>query len=98
MPTFYTLATRNELQAPAAPYSNANDSFGKEIQSQRFCVYNQTCECFLSLGVTIADSLLGRFKELATRGSIGHNEGFWVVPAEGFQTISTGTGFPLDLV
>jgi uncharacterized membrane protein (UPF0127 family) len=99
LPTLNTLATCNEEQAPSvAPYSNANEPRGDEVESQRFCVYNQTCECFLSLGVTIADTMLGRFKELASKQWISHSEGLWVVPANEIQAISVGTGFPLDLV
>ena len=92
MPTLHTLATRDEEQAPTvAPFSNANEPTREEVQTQRFCVYNQTCECFLSLGVTIADTMLGRFKELGTRRSIGHDEGLWVVPANDVRTLSVGT-------
>jgi uncharacterized membrane protein (UPF0127 family) len=99
LPTLHTLATRDEEQASTvAPYSNANEPTREEVQTQRFCVYNQTCECFLSLGVTIADTVLGRFKELGTRRSISHDEGLWVVPANDIQALSVGTGSPLDLV
>jgi uncharacterized membrane protein (UPF0127 family) len=99
LPTLTTFATRNEKKAPSGPPdSNAYALIGDEVGSQRFCVYNQTSECFLSLGVTIADTMLGRFKELATRRSILYSEGLWVVPSSDLQAISVGTGFPLDLV
>lgn len=99
MPTLHTLATGDQEQAPTvAPYSHQNEPTREEVQTQRFCVYNQTCECFLSLGVTIADTMLGSFKGLGTRRPIGHDEGLWVVPANDIQALSVSTGSRLDLV
>ncbi|HEY3626405.1 MAG TPA: PilZ domain-containing protein [Terracidiphilus sp.] len=44
----------------------------------QFCVYNQTSECFLSLGVTHGDSTLSRFKGLLEGGAQRYDEGKWV--------------------
>lgn len=61
-----------------------------------YCVYNQTRECFLSLGVTPADSIFMRLKGLIGRLSMKSDEGLWVVPSSGVHT--WGVLFPLDLI
>jgi uncharacterized membrane protein (UPF0127 family) len=66
------------------------------MQKQRYCVYNQTRESFLSLGVAAADTTLARLKGLIGKISLGLDEGLWIVPSRGIHTV--GVLFPLDLV
>lgn len=61
-----------------------------------YCVYNQTRECFLSLGVTPADTVFARLKGLIGRLNMRSDEGLWVVPSSGVHT--WGVLFPLDLI
>ncbi|HZC42999.1 MAG TPA: DUF192 domain-containing protein [Acidobacteriaceae bacterium] len=61
-----------------------------------YCVYNQTRECFLSLGVTPADTIFARLKGLIGRLKMRSDEGLWVVPSNGVHT--WGVLFPLDLI
>ena len=66
------------------------------MQKQRYCVYNQTRESFLSLGVAAADTTLSRLKGLIGKLKLGLDEGLWIVPSRGIHTV--GVLFPLDLV
>jgi uncharacterized membrane protein (UPF0127 family) len=66
------------------------------MERRTYCVYNQTRECFLSLGVTRADSIFMRLKGLIGRMSMKSDEGLWVVPSSGVHT--WGVLFPLDLI
>jgi len=68
----------------------------EEMQKQRYCVYNQTRESFLSLGVAAADTTLSRLKGLIGKLKLGLDEGLWIVPSRGIHTV--GVLFPLDLV
>jgi uncharacterized membrane protein (UPF0127 family) len=61
-----------------------------------YCVYNQTRECFLSLGVTAADTTFARLRGLIGRLKLRVDEGLWVVPSCGIHTV--GVLFPLDLI
>lgn len=61
-----------------------------------YCVYNQARECFISLGVTPADTTLARLKGLIGRMELKFDDGVWVVPSQGIHTI--GVLFPLDLM
>jgi uncharacterized membrane protein (UPF0127 family) len=54
---------------------------------QQYCVYNQTSECFLSLGVSLGDNTLARLKGLFGKGSLGFDEGSWITPPKGFATL-----------
>jgi uncharacterized protein len=63
---------------------------------RHFCVYNKTRECFLSLGITVADSTLARLRGLIGRFKLRSDEGIWVVPSSGVHTI--GVMVPLDLI
>jgi hypothetical protein len=54
---------------------------------QQYCVYNQTSECFLSLGVTLNDHLFGRLKEMLGKGAHKVDEGSWTVRPKRFHTI-----------
>lgn len=55
-----------------------------------------TRECFLSLGVTVADTSLARLKGLIGKLKLSFDEGMWVVPSSGVHTV--GVLFPLDLI
>lgn len=66
------------------------------MERRTYCVYNITRECFLSLGVTPADSVTTRLKGLIGRLRLRSNEGLWVVPSSGIHTF--GVLFPLDLI
>jgi uncharacterized membrane protein (UPF0127 family) len=63
---------------------------------QSYCVFNQTRESFLSLGIARADNHLARLKGLLGRFRLRSDEGLWVVPSWGIHTI--GLLFPIDLV
>jgi hypothetical protein len=47
------------------------------MEKQKYCVYNQTCECFLSLGVTIADSPLTRIKGIIGKRTLRFDGDYW---------------------
>ena len=66
------------------------------MNRRTYCVYNQTRECFLSLGVTPADTTFTRLKGLIGRLQLRVDEGLWVVPSCGIHTM--GVLFPLDLI
>jgi uncharacterized protein len=66
------------------------------MERRRYCVYNQTRECFLCLGVTPADTTFSRLKGLIGRFKMRLDEGMWVVPSQGIHTF--GVFFPLDLI
>jgi len=65
-------------------------------ERRRFCVYNKTRECFLSLGVTVADTTLSRLRGLIGRFHLKSDEGIWIVPSSGVHTL--GVMVPLDLI
>jgi uncharacterized membrane protein (UPF0127 family) len=66
------------------------------MERRKYCVYNQTRECFLSLGVTAADTPFSRLKGLIGKLSVRSDEGIWVVPSSGIHTM--GVLVPLDLI
>lgn len=66
------------------------------MERRTYCVYNQTRECFLSLGVTPADTIFARLKGLIGRLNMRSDEGLWVVPSSGVHT--WGVLFPVDLI
>lgn len=68
----------------------------KPMERRTYCVYNQTRECFLCLGVTPADTVLARLKGLIGKLRLKLDEGLWVVPSQGVHTL--GVLFPLDLI
>jgi uncharacterized membrane protein (UPF0127 family) len=72
------------------------DQGGGNVERRKYCVYNQTRECFLSLGVTAADTPFARLKGLIGRLSLKSDEGIWVVPSSGVHTL--GVLVPLDLI
>jgi uncharacterized membrane protein (UPF0127 family) len=66
------------------------------MERRTYCVYNLTRECFLNLGVTVADTSFARLKGLIGRLRLRSSEGLWVVPSSGVHTF--GVLFPLDLI
>jgi uncharacterized membrane protein (UPF0127 family) len=66
------------------------------INTRRYCVYNQTRECFLGLEVTAADTVLSRLRGMIGRLSLRSGRGIWVVPSRGIHTL--GVLVPLDLI
>ena len=46
--------------------------------SGRYCVYNQTNECFLSLGVAAAHTAMERIKGMLEKRQPGNLEGYWL--------------------
>lgn len=68
------------------------------METRRFCVYNQTSECFLSLGVTAAETMKSQFKSLIGKHTQRYDEGLWVVLSGGFHASNLGALVPLDLV
>jgi uncharacterized membrane protein (UPF0127 family) len=66
------------------------------MERPTYCVYNLTRECFLNLGVTLADTSFARLKGLIGRLRLKSSEGLWVVPSSGIHTL--GVLFPLDLI
>jgi uncharacterized membrane protein (UPF0127 family) len=63
---------------------------------RKYCVYNQTRECFLSFGVRAADTTFARLRGLIGKLRLASDEGLWVFPSCGIHTF--GVLFPLDLV
>ena len=55
------------------------------MQGSQYCVYNQTSECFLSLGVTQEESRLARLKDLVGGRARRYDEGQWVLHPRGTQ-------------
>src|SRR6266567_471607 len=51
----------------------------------QYCVYNQTSECFLSLGVTPGDSTLEHFRALLAGRTHRYDEGKWLVHPKGIH-------------
>lgn len=66
------------------------------MEKRTFCVYNETRECFLCLGVIPADTTFSRLKGLIGKLKLKLDEGLWVVPSQGVHTF--GVLFPLDLI
>lgn len=66
------------------------------MEGQRYCVYNQTRESFLSLGVTVADAATVHVRELADRVSIKPDSGLWMIPYRG--VLPAHGHSPIDLV
>jgi len=57
------------------------------MEKQRFCVYNQTSECFLSLGVTLGTNTLVRLKAMFTKAFWRSDEGRWITRPIGLNTV-----------
>lgn len=57
------------------------------MDSRRYCVYNQTNECFLSLGVAAARTHVDRLKGMLEKRPQGNREGFWIDQPNGINTL-----------
>jgi uncharacterized membrane protein (UPF0127 family) len=68
----------------------------EQMEKRTYCVYNQTRECFLSLNVRAADTVVSRLTGFIGRLRLAADEGIWVVPSRGVHTL--GLLFPLDLI
>jgi hypothetical protein len=55
------------------------------MERAQYCVYNQTSECFLSLGVTQGDSALARIRGLVDGRARRYDEGQWIEHPRGMQ-------------
>ena len=63
---------------------------------RKYCIYNQTRECFLSFGVRAADTTFSRLRGLIGKLRLGPDDGLWVFPSCGIHSI--GVLFPLDVI
>jgi uncharacterized membrane protein (UPF0127 family) len=66
------------------------------MESRKYCVYNQTRESFLSLGVTVADTAAKQLKVLMESLSIKADAGLWLTPFRGVPATKGLT--PVDLI
>lgn len=64
--------------------------------NRRYCVYNQTNECFLSLGVAAARTAGERIKGMLERRPPGNLEGYWIDHPNRLETLAFFN--PRDLV
>jgi len=67
------------------------------MEAQKYCVYNQTRESFLSLAVTVADAASGDMQDLVDRVSVKPDSGVWIIPFRGSLPLH-GSHSPIDLV
>lgn len=65
------------------------------MEPQKYCVYNQTRESFLSLGVTVADASTGDIQDLVDRVGVKPDGGVWIIPYRGSLPIRSQS--PVDL-
>jgi hypothetical protein len=54
---------------------------------RRFCVYNETNECFLSLGVTLGNNTGAQLKGMFGKGPYQFYEGSWIPRPQGLGTV-----------
>ena len=66
------------------------------MESRKYCVYNQTRESFLSLGVVVADTAAKQLKVLMENLSINADSGLWLTPFRGVPATKGLT--PVDLI
>ncbi len=57
------------------------------MEGQKYCVYNQTRESFLSLGVMVSDSGLEPVKDWVERRGVKADSGLWLRPYQGIPTL-----------
>ena len=65
-------------------------------ETRKYCVYNQTRESFLSLGVVIADSAARQLKVLLEDLSVKTDAGLWLTPFRGIPATKGLT--PVDVI
>ena len=66
------------------------------METRKYCVYNQTRESFLSLGVAVADTAAKQLKVLMENLAIEANSGLWLTPFRGVPATKGLT--PVDLI
>ena len=66
------------------------------METRKYCVYNQTRESFLSLGVTVADTAAKQLKVLMENSSVKADAGLWLTPFRGVPATKGLT--PVDLI
>lgn len=66
------------------------------MERRKYCVYNQTRECFLSLGITAANTTFARLRGMIGKLNLKSGDGIWIVPSNGVHTL--GVLVPLDLI
>ena len=66
------------------------------METRKYCVYNQTRESFLSLGVNVADTAAKQLKVLMESLSIKADAGLWLTPFRGVPATKGLT--PVDLI
>ncbi|HKF49491.1 MAG TPA: PilZ domain-containing protein [Terracidiphilus sp.] len=57
------------------------------MNTKRYCVYNETNECFLSLEVSLGDNTIAQLKRVFGKGPLGPDEGCWIIKPSGLQTL-----------
>ena len=66
------------------------------MESPKYCVYNQTRESFLSLGVIVADITAEKLRAMIERLTVKSDSGLWMMPYRG---IPSARGLsPIDLL
>ena len=66
------------------------------METRKYCVYNQSRETFLSLGVVVADTAAKQLKVLMENLSIKSDSGLWLTPFRGVPATKGLT--PVDLL
>ncbi|MGC1421427.1 MAG: PilZ domain-containing protein [Terracidiphilus sp.] len=66
------------------------------METRKYCVYNQTRESFLSLGVNVADTAAKQLKVLMENLTIKADAGLWLTPFRGVPATKGLT--PVDLI
>ena len=66
------------------------------MHTPRYCVYNETNECFLSLGVTLGNNTGAQLKGMFGKGPFQFYEGSWIARPQGLSTV--GLLSPRDLI
>ena len=66
------------------------------METRKYCVYNQTRESFLSLGVSVADTAAKQLKVLMENLTIKADAGLWLTPFRGVPATKGLT--PVDLI
>jgi hypothetical protein len=66
------------------------------MDPRRYCVYNETNECFLSLGVTPGNNIGAQLRAMFGQGPFQFFEGSWIAHPRGAATV--GLLWPRDLI
>jgi PilZ domain len=66
------------------------------MDTRRYCVYNETNECFLSLGVTLGNNTSTQLRGMFGKGPFQLYEGSWITRPQGLATV--GLLSPRDLI